>query len=67
MENLDFEWPDGDSALNYGALEFLASDSPRVGPATEGASPLAERTDPLAEQADQRTGESILPLLRLSD
>ena len=59
-------WPDGDFALNYGALEFPASDSPRVVPATEGASPLAERADPLAEQPDQPSGESTLPLLRLS-
>ena len=66
MENLNFEWPDGDFALNYGALEFLTSNSPRVGPAAKGASPFAERADLLAEQADQRSNESILLLLRLS-
>lgn len=66
MENLDFEWPHGDFALNYGAVEFLTPESPRVGPAAEGASPYAERADPPAEQADQRSGESTLPLLRLS-
>jgi hypothetical protein len=26
METLDFEWPDGDFASNYGALEFPASN-----------------------------------------
>ncbi|KAK3897805.1 hypothetical protein C8A05DRAFT_47693 [Staphylotrichum tortipilum] len=66
MENLGFDWPDGDFAFNYGALEFPASDSPGVGPAAAGANPLAERADPPAEQPDQRTAESTLPLLRLS-
>ncbi len=56
MENLGFDWLDGDFAFNNGALEFSASDSPRVGPAAEGVSPLAGQADPLAEQADQLSG-----------
>jgi hypothetical protein len=59
MENLDFDWPDGDFALNYGALEFLIPDRPTVSPAAERASPFVEPIKPVAEPADQPSGESI--------
>ena len=63
IENLDFDWQDGDFALNYGAPEFLTPDSPRVSLAAERASPFAERVKPVAEQADQLSGENALLLL----
>ncbi|KAL5347584.1 hypothetical protein ACLOAV_006992 [Pseudogymnoascus australis] len=52
MENIDFDWLDGDYALNHRTPEFLTSDSPRASLA--------------AEQVDQPSGEHALPLLRLS-
>src|SRR6266566_9874768 len=60
MKNINFDWLDGDYALNYGTPEFLTSDSPGVGPAVKRASPVAE-------QAEQQSGERVLPFLRLND
>ncbi|KAK4236845.1 hypothetical protein C8A03DRAFT_16546 [Achaetomium macrosporum] len=60
MEHINFDWLDGDSALNYATPEFLTTDSPGIGPA-------AERASPVAEQAEQQNGERPLPLLRLSN
>jgi hypothetical protein len=57
MEDVGFDWLEGDYALNYHTPDLLISGSPRVNPA---ASPAAER-------ADQPSGEHVLPLLRLSD
>jgi hypothetical protein len=57
MENIDFDWLDGNHALNYRTPEF--SGSPR-------ASPVAQRASPAAERVDQPSGEHALPLLRLS-
>ena len=59
MENIDFDWLDGNCALNYGSSECSTSGSPRASPAAEQASPAAERVD-------QPSGEHALPLLRLS-
>jgi hypothetical protein len=56
MENTDFDWLNGNWALN---LEFSTLDSPRAGTAAELASQVAERVD--------QTGlERALLLLRLS-
>lgn len=59
MEDLNFDWLDGNSVSNYGTPELPSSDSPGIGPA-------AERANSVAEQADQPSGERALPLLRLS-
>jgi hypothetical protein len=64
--NINFDWLDGNCALNYGTPEFSASGSPRAGTAAEQASPVAQRANPAAERADQPSGEHTLPLLRLS-
>lgn len=56
MENIEFDWLDGNWASN---LEFSTSDSPRAGTAAEPASQAAERVD-------HPGGEHALPLLRLS-
>jgi len=56
MEDVDFEWLDGDYALTYKTPEPLTSDSLRVNAATRSA----------AERVDQPTGEQVLLLLRLS-
>ena len=59
MENVDFDWLDGNYALYYGTPRCSTSSSPRAGTAAEQASPAAERVD-------QPSGEHALPLLRLS-
>jgi hypothetical protein len=53
MENIDFDWLDGNCALNYGTPEFSTPGSPRAGTAAEQASPVAQRASPAAERVDQ--------------
>jgi len=55
MENIDFDWLDGNFPLNYGTPECSTSGSPRAGTAADQASPAAERVD-------QPSGEHALPL-----
>jgi hypothetical protein len=45
MENIDFDWLDGNFALNYGTPEHSTSGSPRATTAADQASPTAERAD----------------------
>jgi hypothetical protein len=52
MENIDFDWLDGDYALNLSTPVASTSGSPRASPAPE--------------RVDQPSGEHALPLLRLS-
>jgi hypothetical protein len=52
MENIDFDWLDGNFALNYASAGCPTSGSPRAGTA--------------AERVAQLSGELALPLLRLS-
>jgi hypothetical protein len=59
MEDIDFDWLDGNYALNHRTPEFSTSSSPR-------ASPVAQRASPVVERVDQPSGEHALPLLRLS-
>lgn len=65
MDNTNFDWLDGDYALNYETPEFLTSDSARISLVTKQASPAAERASPAAEQPEQPSDG--LPLLRLSN
>ena len=60
MENIDFDWLDGNWASNYETPEFLTSDSPRAGTAAE------QRASQAAERVDRPSSEHALPLLRLS-
>jgi hypothetical protein len=53
MENIEFNWLDGNWASN---LEFSTSDSPRAGTDAEPASQAAE-------QVDQPGAEHVLLLL----
>jgi hypothetical protein len=57
---MDDDWLDGNWASDYGTPEFLTSDDPRAGTATEQPASQA------AEHVDQPSGEYALPLLRLS-
>lgn len=59
MENIDFDWLDGNFALNYRTLEHSISGSPR-------ATTVADQASPVAERADKLSGRYTLPLLRLS-
>ncbi|ELR06464.1 hypothetical protein VC83_03635 [Pseudogymnoascus destructans] len=52
MESIDFDWLNGDYALNISTPVASTSGSPRASPA--------------AERVDQPSGERALPLLRLS-
>jgi hypothetical protein len=63
MENTDFDWLNGNWALN---LEFSTFDSPRAGTAAEQASPVAQPASQAAERVDKPGRNYILSLLRLS-
>lgn len=60
MQDLKFDWLDGDCDLNYGTPVLPSPDSLGVGPA-------AERVSLMNKQTDQPSGERLLPLLRLSN
>jgi hypothetical protein len=64
MENIDFDWLDGNCALNYGTLEFSASGSPRAGTAAKQASPVAQRASLAAERADPTQMRATFRLVR---
>ncbi|KAF6783012.1 hypothetical protein CSOJ01_15944 [Colletotrichum sojae] len=66
MENIDFDWLDANSAIDYGTPELLTSDSLRASSVAEHAIPIADRSDSI-EQTEQPRGDRVLPLLRLGD
>ena len=59
MEDIDFDWLDGNWASNNETPEVLTSNSPRAGIAAE------QRASQAAEQVDQPSSEQALTLLRL--
>ncbi|KAF6789331.1 hypothetical protein CMUS01_16343 [Colletotrichum musicola] len=65
MENIDFDWLDANSAIDYGTPELLTSDSPRASSVAEHANPIAERPDSI-EQTEQPRSDRVLHLLRLA-
>jgi hypothetical protein len=57
MEDIDFDWLDGNWASNIETPEVLTSNSPRAGIAA------VQRASQAAEQVDQPSSEHTLPLL----
>jgi len=58
MDDISFNWFDGDYVSNYETPKFPSSNSPKIGPA-------AKQANSVAEQAGQPSGERVLPLLQL--